>query len=75
MDASEAASKQKTLSGEPIYHWNTRNSYTKEYKLEVVHFYCEHNLYQTAEQFSLNTKTVGLWVVVGLDTHVHSWHL
>ena len=37
-------------------------SYTREYKLEVVKFYQENNLYQTAKRFSLNTKTIGRWV-------------
>ena len=61
MAASEAASRQRTLDG-PIDHPKTRKSYTREYKLEVVRFYREHNLYQTAKRFSLNTKTVGRWV-------------
>ena len=39
--------------------WN--DCYTMEYKLEVVKFYWENNLYQTAKWFSLNTKTVGSW--------------
>ena len=58
MAASEAASRQRTLDG-PIDHPKTRKSYTREYKLEVVRFYREHNLYQTAKRFS---KTVGRWV-------------
>ena len=58
MAASEAASRQRTLDG-PIDHPKTRKSYTREYKLEMVR---EHNLYQTAKRFSLNTKTVGRWV-------------
>ena len=61
MAASEAASRQRTLDG-PIDHPKTRKSYTREYKLEMVRFYREHNLYQTAKRFSLNTKTVGRWV-------------
>ena len=32
------------------------------YKLEVVCFYRENNLYQTAKWFSLNTKTIRRWV-------------
>ena len=31
--------------------WSTKNkSYTREFKLEVVKFYCENNLYQTAKK-------------------------
>ena len=37
-------------------------SSTREYKLEVVKAYQETNLYQTAKQFSLNTRTIGRWV-------------
>ena len=59
MAASEAESKQTTLDRDPIDQRKTRKRYTKEYKLEVVHFFHEHNLYQTAKQFSLNTKTAG----------------
>ena len=57
-----ATRNQRTLEGHPISHLQTRKSYTREYKLEVVHFYHENNLYQTAKQFSLNTKTIGHWV-------------
>ena len=49
MAASDAESRQTTLDGEPIDQWKTRKSYTREYKLEVVHFFHEHNLYQTAK--------------------------
>ena len=63
MAASEAASRQRTIDGEPIDHPKTRKSYIREYKLEVVSFYREHNLYQTAKRFSLNTKTVGCWTL------------
>jgi transposase-like protein len=57
-----AASVQQTLGGLPINAPKRRKSYTREFKLEVVKFYREHNLYQMAKQFSLNTKTVGRWV-------------
>ena len=38
-----------------------RKSYTREFKLKVVTFYRENNLYQTSKFFSLNTKTVLRW--------------
>ena len=57
-----ATRNQRTLKGRPIRHPQMKKSYTREYKLEVVHFYRENNLYQTAKRFSLNTKTIGLWV-------------
>ena len=53
---------QGTLAGQPVNKPQTRKSYTREYKLEVVRFYHEHNLYQTSKRFSLNTKTIGRWV-------------
>ena len=62
MAASEAAERQTTLDEEPTDNRKTRKSYTREYKLEVVRFFRENNLYQTAKRFSLNTKTVGRWV-------------
>ena len=40
----------------------TKKSYTREYKLEVVRFYHQNNLYRTSKRFSLNTKTIGRWV-------------
>ena len=51
-----------TLEGRTVSHPQMRKSYTREYKLEVVHFYRENNLYQTAKRFSLNTKTIRRWV-------------
>ena len=39
-----------------------RKSYSREYKLEVVRFYRENNLYQTSKKHSLNTKTILRWV-------------
>ena len=57
-----AASVQQTLGGLPLSTTKRRKSYTREFKLEVVKFYRENNLYQTAKQFSLNTKTIGRWV-------------
>ena len=59
MAASEAASRQRTVDRDLIDCSKRRKSYTREYKLEVVHFYSEHNLYQTTKQFSLNMKMVG----------------
>ena len=35
-----------------------RKGYTREFKLDVVKFYKENNLYKVAKQFSLNTKNV-----------------
>ena len=57
-----ATRNQRTLDGRPVRHPQTRKSYTREYKPEVVRFYRENNLYQTAKRFSLNTKTIGRWV-------------
>ena len=39
-----------------------RKSYTREFKLEVIRFYHNSNLYQTSKHFALNTKTTGRWV-------------
>ena len=57
-----ATRNQQTLEGRPVHHPQTRKSYTREYKLEVVRFYRENNLYQTAKRFSLDTKTIRRWV-------------
>ena len=38
-----------------------RKSYTREFKLSVVSFYCQNNLYQTSKKFYLNTKTILRW--------------
>ena len=64
MAASEAASRQRRVDRDPIDCLKRRKNYmyTREYKFEVVRFYRGHNLYQTAKQFALNTKTVGRWV-------------
>ena len=37
-------------------------SYTREFKLDVVKFYRENNLYKASKRFSLNTKTVLQWI-------------
>ena len=39
MAASEAASRERTIDREPIDHPKERNSYTSEYKPEVVPVY------------------------------------
>ena len=54
MATSKAKSRQTTQ--EPTDQQKTRKSYTRKYKIEVAHFICEHNPYQTAKQFSLNTS-------------------
>ena len=38
-----------------------RKSYTREFKLKVVVFYRENNLYQASKLFLLNTKTILRW--------------
>ena len=38
-----------------------RQCYSREKKLEVTAFYQLNNLYQTAQKFSLNTKTILCW--------------
>ena len=38
-----------------------RKSYAREFKLSVVKYYRENNLYQTTKRFSLNTKTILRW--------------
>ena len=59
----EAATRCKaTLDGSILHQVKRRMSYTREYKLEVVKFYRENNLYQTAKCFALSTKTIGCWV-------------
>ena len=52
----------RTHDGNQESRVKTRKSYTREYKLEVVRFYHQNNLYQTSKRFSLNTKTIGRWV-------------
>ena len=62
-EAETATGSQRTLDGGtlPLVK-RSRMSYTREYKLEVVKFYRENNVYKTAKRFSLNTKTIGRWV-------------
>ena len=57
-----AVGLQQTLDGRALEAPKTRKSYSREFKLSVVKFYHENNLYQTAKQFSINTKTIGRWV-------------
>ena len=38
-----------------------RKRYSRKFKLKVVTFYRENNLYQTSKFFSLNTKTILRW--------------
>ena len=45
-DKTMAVSRQRTIDGESIDLPKTRKSYTREYKLEVVRFYREHNLHE-----------------------------
>ena len=52
----------RTHDGNQESRVQTRKSYTREYKFEVVRFYHQNNLYQTFKRFSLNTKTIGRWV-------------
>ena len=61
MAASKSESRQTltTLKGEPIDQRKIRKRYSRQTKLEVVHFFHEHNLYQTTNWFLLSTKAVG----------------
>ena len=61
MAASESESRQTltTLKGEPVDQRKIRKRYTRKTKLEVVRFFHELHLYQTANQFLLITKAVG----------------
>ena len=52
---------QLTLTGTPATEKVSRESYTREFKLSVIAFYRQNNLYQTSKKFSLNTKTVLRW--------------
>ena len=63
-EEADVACVQTTLDGGIITQTSKakRKSYTREYKLLVVQFYKENNLYQTAKKFSLNTRTIGRWV-------------
>ena len=56
------STSQLNLFGENAKH--TRKSYTREYKLSVVAWYRQHNLYATSKKFSLNTKTILRWAAV-----------
>ena len=70
MAASEAASRQSTLDGaRDCDHPKTRKSYTREYKLEVVRFFREHNLALTvwsARQFLALSRFVSNDVVLSV---------
>ena len=57
-----SASVQQTLNGLAVNIEKRRKSYTREFKLEVVKFYHENNMYQTAKRFSLNTRMIGHWI-------------
>ena len=57
-----SASVQQTLNGLAVNIEKRRKSYTREFKLEVVRFYHENNMYQTAKRFSLNTRMIGRWI-------------
>ena len=54
-----ASTSQLDLFGENAKR--TRKSYTREFKLSVVTWYRQHNLYTTSKKFSLNTKTILRW--------------
>ena len=56
---AEIQSVQTMLDGKIVASKVKRKSYTREFKLQLVQFYWEINLYQTAKWFSLNTKTIG----------------
>ena len=56
------AMAQATIEGFAVQENRARKSYTREFKIQVVRFYHENNLYQTSKKFSLNTKTIGRWV-------------
>lgn len=57
-----ASAQQVTLTGTPQAVEKTRRkSYTRKFKLDVVSFYWQNNLYQTSKKFSLNTKTILRW--------------
>ena len=58
-----ASGSQRTLDGRMLNQTKqSRMSYTREYKLEIVKAYQGTTLYQTTKQFFLNTKTIGRWV-------------
>ena len=44
-----SASVQQTLNGLAVNIEKRRKSYTREFKLEVVKFYHENNMYQMAK--------------------------
>ena len=57
-----ATRNQRTLECHPVSHPRTRKSYTREYKLEVVRFYRENNLYQNCQTILAqhhNHRTLG----------------
>ena len=56
MATNEAESTQRTFDGEPIDHPRTRKSYIRA--RGGAFLLREHNLYQTAKRFALNTKNV-----------------
>ena len=76
MAASEAASRQSTLDGaRDCDHPKTRKSYTREYKLEVVRFFREHNLNtkhlrSEARQFLALSRFVSNNVVLSAEVTV-----
>ena len=58
-----AEALQTTFDGTPsgVGEKLQKQCYSREKKLEVIAFYQSHNLYQTVQKFSLNTKTVLHW--------------
>ena len=58
--ARSSVEVQATLNGLQVVNpRTTRKNYTREFKLEVIRFFCESNLYQTSTKYLLNTKTLG----------------
>ena len=58
---AETMASQMTLANTLATSETSRKSYPREFKLSVVKFYRENNLYKTSKKFSLNTKTLLRW--------------
>ena len=58
---AETMASQMTLANTLATSKTSRKSYPREFKLSVVKFYRENNLYKTSNKFSLNTKTLLRW--------------
>ena len=72
---ASASQSQLTITGIPVENTH-RKSYTREFKLSVVAFYQEHNLYQTWKNLTcVPIKTIVRWSASEMEiTCVYDCH-